>query len=230
MQTLKHLAIIMDGNGRWAQNQGKKRIEGHRKGANVVREITQWCAKSSIATLTLYAFSTENWKRPKYEVEFLMKMLQNYLDKELPTYQNNNIRFIPIGDLEIFSTPLKEKILEVQEKTANNTALNQVLALNYGSRDEISRSILRIQSQLQTIHSAKEIQTLLEASLDTHLLGDVDLLIRTGGEKRLSNFLLWQCSYAELFFTSTFWPDFTSEELEKIIVDFEGRNRRFGGL
>lgn len=230
MQGLKHLAIIMDGNGRWAQMRGEKRVEGHKVGANVVREITQWCARSSIATLSLYAFSTENWKRPKYEVEFLMKMLKNYLDEELETYQKNNIRFFAIGDIEIFSHPLKQKILEVEEATKNNTALNQVLALNYGSKDELSRAVFKSKEEIQRAKSFKEIQEVIAQSLDTALFSDVDLLIRTGGEQRLSNFLLWQCSYAELFFTPTLWPDFKTSELEQIVQNFYTRHRRFGGL
>lgn len=230
MQTIGHLAIIMDGNGRWAQNRGQKRVEGHKVGANVVREITQWCAKNPVSTLTLYAFSTENWKRPKYEVDFLMKMLKNYLDKELETYQDHNIRFIAIGDIAVFSGALREKILEVQEKTANNTALTQVLALNYGSRNEISRGVFKSKETIAKAKSVDELEGIIAQSLDTYHLGDVDLLIRTGGEHRLSNFLLWQCSYAEFFFTSTLWPDFGSVELEKIVLEFQNRHRRFGAL
>ncbi|MCE3046728.1 di-trans,poly-cis-decaprenylcistransferase [Helicobacter sp. faydin-H17] len=230
LQKLKHLAIIMDGNGRWAQSRGEKRVEGHKVGVNVVREITTWCAQNAVTTLTLYAFSTENWKRPKYEVDFLMKMLKNYLDRELETYQKNNIRFFAIGDLDVFSSPLKEKILEVQEKTSSNTALNQVLALNYGARNEISRAILKNKQKILELNQSLEIERLIESSLDTQEFSDVDLLIRTGGEQRLSNFLLWQCSYAELFFTPTLWPDFGVSELEAIIQDFYTRHRRFGGL
>lgn len=230
MQELKHLAIIMDGNGRWARMRGENRIEGHKVGANVVRKITQWCAKSSIATLTLYAFSTENWKRPKYEVEFLMKMLENYLDEELATYQKNNIRFFAIGDIEIFSEALRQKILEVKEATKHNTALNQVLALNYGSQDEISRAVFNNKERIYLAKNPREIQESIARSLDTALFPDVDLLIRTGGEQRLSNFLLWQCSYAEFFFTQTLWPDFQIDELEAIVRSFYTRHRRFGGL
>lgn len=230
MQKIKHLAIIMDGNGRWAQMRGEKRVEGHKIGANVVRKITQWCARNPIATLTLYAFSTENWKRPKYEVEFLMKMLKDYLDRELETYQKNNIRFFAIGDIDVFSSALKEKILEVQEITKNNTALNQVLALNYGSKDELSRAIFKSKDRICEAQTSKEVQEIITQSLDTVSFPDVDLLIRTGGEQRLSNFLLWQCSYAEFFFTSTLWPDFDIDELESIIQNFYSRHRRFGGL
>lgn len=220
----------MDGNGRWAQNRGLKRIEGHKVGAGVVREITQWCAKSAIGTLTLYAFSTENWKRPKYEVDFLMKMLKNYLENELETYQKNNIRFLAIGDIDAFNPSLREKILEVQEKTQCNTALNQILALNYGSKNELSRLIFGQKESINDAKNSQEVQELISKNLETAPFGDVDLLIRTGGEQRLSNFLLWQCSYAELFFTPTLWPDFTSNELERIITEFKNRHRRFGGL
>ncbi|RDU69646.1 di-trans,poly-cis-decaprenylcistransferase [Helicobacter cholecystus] len=226
---LRHLAIIMDGNGRWAQNRRKKRIEGHKKGAKVVDEITRWCVQKEIDTLTLYAFSTENWKRPKYEVEFLMKMLKDYLESELEKYQKYNIRFFAIGDMQKFSTPLKERIAYTQEVTKYNSGLNQVLALNYGSRNEISRAIGSIAHEIMG-KNTDQIQSLISSHLDTKEFGDVDLLIRTGGEQRLSNFLLWQCSYAELYFSSTLWPDFTSNELENIIKDYQKRKRRFGGL
>lgn len=226
---LKHLAIIMDGNGRWATSRGEKRVEGHKKGARVVDEITQWCVKESIQTLTLYAFSTENWKRPKYEVKFLMKMLEDYLESELEKYQKYDIRFYAIGDMERFSTPLKEKIAYTQEATKDNKGLNQVLALNYGARNELSRAIQKIANQLEG-KRAEQIESLISSHLDTQEFGDVDLLIRTGGERRLSNFLLWQISYAELFFTPTLWPDFTPSELEEIIKDYKARERRFGGL
>lgn len=227
--TLKHLAIIMDGNGRWAQNQGKKRVEGHKRGAKVVDEITQYCVEKEIDTLTLYAFSTENWKRPKYEVEFLMKMLKDYLESELEKYQKYNIRFFAIGDMQKFSTPLKERIIYTQEATRHNTGLNQVLALNYGSRNELSRAFLHLKDKIEG-RSAEQVEELISSHLDTAGFDDVDLLIRTGGEQRLSNFLLWQLSYAELAFTPTLWPDFTSYELENIISDYQKRNRRFGGV
>lgn len=226
---LNHLAIIMDGNGRWAQNQGKKRIEGHKRGAKVVDEITQWCVQKEIKTLTLYAFSTENWKRPKYEVEFLMKMLKDYLESELEKYQKYNIRFFAIGDMSAFSTPLKERILYTQEATKDNDGLNQVLALNYGARNELSRVVQTLGKSIEG-KSAEEIEEMINKGLDTSEFGDVDLLIRTGGEQRLSNFLLWQLSYAELSFTPTLWPDFTPDELEGIIEEYRGRNRRFGGV
>ena len=230
--TLDHLAIIMDGNGRWAELQNKPRRDGHRAGVNVVREITTWCAKSSISYLTLYAFSTENWKRPKAEVDFLMRLLLNYLKKEKKTYLQNQIRFKAIGDISIFNHPLKDMIYELEEESAKGEKLTQILALNYGSRDEISRAVEKIiknQKNLQMLDQS-QINNLISQNLDTSNLPDVDLLIRTGGEMRISNFLLWQISYSELFFTPTFWPDFKVQELEKIISTFKTKTRRFGGL
>lgn len=305
MSELKHLAIIMDGNGRWAQSHNKPRREGHKAGASVVREITTWCAKHTIEYLTLYAFSTENWKRPKAEVDFLMKLLRQYLKNEKKTYLENNIRFKAIGDISSFSNPLKEMIFDLEESTQNNTNLTQILALNYGSRNEIARCFQRLLRALREGNGASggsenlrgekpsnenlgglmegfggdltgelggnlggslanglmgsgagnaggensegsgycagdtwetleentaRLEQAISAHLDTHFAPDVDLLIRTGGEMRISNFLLWQISYAELHFTQTFWPDFTTRELENIIAEFRTKSRRFGGL
>jgi len=219
----RHIAIIMDGNGRWAEAQGKSRTFGHERGAESVRAITTHCAKhSDIERLTLYAFSTENWKRPKIEVEFLMKLLERYLKSERSTYLEGNIRFEPIGDLSIFSKSLRNVIDDVQTATMGCNGLTQCLALNYGGRDEIVRAAnaLRDKGEI-TVES-------LSAQLDCS--NDVDLLIRTGGDHRLSNFLLWQAAYAELFFTKTLWPEFTTDELETIIKKFKTVERRFGGL
>jgi undecaprenyl diphosphate synthase len=219
-----HLAIIMDGNGRWAKKRGLKRVEGHKKGAEVVKEITTYCANNpEIEILTLYAFSTENWKRPKMEVDFLMKLLDNWLKKELPTYIENNVKFETIGDISKFSPALKKRIEYTKEITKNNKKLTQVLALNYGSRDEITRAVKKLVENKEDI-TPENIQKNLDISRD------VDLLIRTSGEIRVSNFLLWQIAYAEMFFTPTLWPDFTSKELEKIINEFKKRERRFGGI
>jgi undecaprenyl diphosphate synthase len=219
-----HIAIIMDGNGRWAQAQGKNRTFGHEKGSEVVRTITTYCAQNpEIDRLTLYAFSTENWKRPKLEVEFLMKLLQKYLKQELQTYLDGNIRFRPIGDLSAFSTSLQKTIQEVENATCHCTGLIQSLALNYGGRDEIIRAAAALQASQTPITLDLISQTL---DCDT----DIDLLIRTGGDHRLSNFMLWQSAYAELFFTDTLWPEFTTDELEKIIQKFKKVERRFGGL
>ena len=220
----RHVAIIMDGNGRWAEARGKSRSAGHEKGAETVREITTFCAAHpEIDRLTLYAFSTENWKRPRLEVEFLMKLLEKYLKNELKTYLDGNIRFDPIGDLSRFSASLRETIDHVRTKTAHCTGLVQSLALNYGSCDEIVRAANTLVAQNAPITVES-----LEKVLDTS--ENVDLLIRTGGDHRLSNFLLWQAAYAELFFTDTLWPEFTSAEFEKIIQKFKTVERRFGGL
>jgi len=224
MNNATHIAIIMDGNGRWAELQGKKRVKGHEAGANVVREITTYCSNhQDIERLTLYAFSTENWKRPRLEVEFLMKLLERYLKKELPEYLKNNIRFEPIGDLRAFSKSLQLTIKDVQEKTAHCDGLVQSLALNYGAKDEILRAINSIKKCEEDIT-----QEMLSNALDCK--HNVDLLIRTGGDHRLSNFLLWQSAYAELFFCDTLFPDFTQNELEKILKKFTKIERRFGGL
>lgn len=224
---LRHLAIIMDGNGRWAQSQGKRRIYGHKKGANTLRNITIFCAENAIEFLTLYAFSTENWSRPKNEVEFLMKLLGQYLEKEQEHYLKNNIRFRAIGDLSVFSNPLQRSIAHLENLTQTCSGLTQVLALNYGSRNEIIRMCQKL---LKNPHLQKIDELLINSNLDTHDMPEVDMLIRTGGEMRLSNFLLWQSAYAELFFTPTFWPSFTTTELEGLIQEFHSRSRRFGGI
>lgn len=224
MSNPNHIAIIMDGNGRWAKQRGYlERTKGHEQGAKTVREIATHAAKIGVKSLTLYAFSTENWKRPKSEVDFLMKMLENYLEKELDTLLANNIKFSVIGDIEKFSDKLKNRINLTVEATKNAMGLNQILALNYGGKDEIIRSIKKL------IDSKKEIN---EANLNNQLdlNYEIDLLIRTGGEKRISNFLLWQSAYAELFFSDTLWPEFTTTEFDKIIEEFKVRERRFGGL
>ena len=224
MNQAKHIAIIMDGNGRWAELQGEKRVKGHEAGAKVVKNITTFCSNSpEIERLTLYAFSTENWKRPRLEVEFLMKLLETYLKNELPIYLENNVRFEPIGDIRAFSKSLQKTIAMAQEKTARCDGLIQSLALNYGGQDEILRAVNSLKNTQENITLE-----MLSNSLDCK--HDVDLLIRTGGERRLSNFLLWQAAYAELFFVDTLWPDFTQEQLEGIIAEFTKVQRRFGGL
>lgn len=224
--SLKHLAIIMDGNGRWAKKRGLTRTKGHEKGAEVIREVTTCCAKHpTVETTTFYAFSTENWKRPKLEVDFLMRLLDKYLKNELVTYQEYGVRFKAIGCLEQFSKPLQKRIKETEELTKNNTSLIQILALNYGGRAEITSTVNRLIKQGKTTMTEEDISSALQTPYS-----DVDLLIRTSGEKRISNFLLWQLSYAELYFTPTLWPDFTTDEMRKIIQDFEQRSRRFGGI
>lgn len=215
----------MDGNGRWAKSRGLNRTAGHEEGAKTVRDITTHCSKIGVKYLTLYAFSTENWTRPKLEVEFLMKLLERWFKSELPIYLENNVRFKAIGDLSKFSKSLQKTIKDVEEKTAHCSGLTQVLALNYGSRDELTRAFKKMSENNLEITEEN-----IDASLDTATFGDVDLLIRTSGEIRLSNFLLWQCAYSEMFFTDTLWPDFDSIELDEIIEQFTKRERRFGGI
>jgi len=223
---LKNLAIIMDGNGRWAKKRGLNRTKGHENGAEVVREITTYCANHpTIETVTFYAFSTENWKRPKYEVEFLMKMIERYLKNELPTYQKEDIRFQAIGEMSHFSKSLQKRILKTQELTKTNTKLTQVLALNYGGRAEITSAVNKLLSEGKKSVTQEDISLALQTPYN-----DIDLLIRTSGEERISNFLLWQISYSELYFTPTLWPDFTAKELDEIIENYRQRNRRFGGI
>ena len=221
----KHVAIIMDGNGRWAKERGLNRTAGHEEGAKTVRRITSYCSDIGIKYLTLYAFSTENWERPKLEVEFLMKLLDRYLKKELSVYLENNIKFKAIGDISRFSKTLQNTIYETQNKTASCTGLTQVLALNYGSKNEIIRAIKKL-NELNLEVTEENFET----CLDTAGMGDVDILIRTSGEVRLSNYLLWQNAYAEMFFTQTYWPDFNESELDDILSDFSNRERRFGAI
>lgn len=223
---LKHLAIIMDGNGRWAKERGLKRTKGHEKGADAIRDITTYCSTHpSVETVTFYAFSTENWKRPKLEVEFLMKLLDTYLKKELPVYQQYNVRFQAIGDMDGFSKPLQKRIKETEELTKNNTSLTQVLALNYGGRAEIVSTVNKLMQNGKTTINEEEISQGLQTPYS-----NIDLLIRTSGEERISNFLLWQISYAEFYFTPTLWPDFNVTELDTIIQNYAQRTRRFGGV
>jgi len=225
-QPLKNLAIIMDGNGRWAQQRGLNRTKGHEAGAEAIRDITTYCAKHpTIETVTFYAFSTENWKRPKYEIDFLMRLLDRYLEKELPTYQKNNVRFMVIGNTEALSKKLQKRIATTKELTQNNTDLTHVFAFNYGGRAEITYAVNKLIEEGKSKVTEEDITSALQTPYS-----DIDLLIRTSGEQRISNYLLWQISYAELYFTQTLWPDFTTDELDSIITDFEQRTRRFGGL
>ncbi|NQY53163.1 MAG: di-trans,poly-cis-decaprenylcistransferase [Campylobacteraceae bacterium] len=222
---ISHIAIIMDGNGRWAKERNLKRTAGHEEGAKTVRLITKHCSYIGIKYLTLYAFSTENWNRPKLEVEFLMRLLSKHLKSEIKVYLENNIRLRVIGDISKFSSSLQATIRDTEEKTSKCTGLTQVLALNYGSRDEITRAVKKLIKNNEEISEEN-----ISSNLDTYFMPDVDLLIRTSGEVRLSNYLLWQNAYSEMFFTKTFWPDFSTLELEDIISDFNSRERRFGGI
>ncbi len=203
------------------------RTAGHEQGAKVVRDITIHCQNIGLKYLTLYAFSTENWNRSKIEVNFLMKLLQRYFISELPIYLKNNVRFKMIGDISKFSVKLQNIIRDTEEKTKHCSGLTQILALNYGSKDEITRAVKRLVDNDLEI-TTDNINNCLDTSI--HNIPDVDMLIRTSGEIRVSNFLLWQIAYAEMFFTPTYWPEFNSNELDDFILDFRQRDRRFGTI
>lgn len=225
MNALNHLAIIMDGNGRWAKNRTLIRTDGHKKGANTVENIAIYCAKNGIKNLTLYAFSTENWKRPKSEVDFLLNLLLKFIKLKENLFLENSIRFHTIGDLSPFSAELKNAISNLKDKTKDNSRLNLILAINYGSQNEIVRAV-----NSALANGVKIDEKSISSHLDSADFGDVDLMIRTGGEHRLSNFLLWQSSYAELAFTPTLWPDFDTKELDEIIAKFKITHRKFGAI
>jgi undecaprenyl diphosphate synthase len=226
----KHLAIIMDGNGRWAKQKGMLRVFGHENGAKSVRETVETCAEIGIENLTLYAFSTENWNRPQPEVRTLMKLLVSSLKKEIKTLQGNNIRLNSIGNLEMLPSSAQKQLLEVIDKTKSNTRMTLTLALSYGSREEIVQAVRAITDKVKNniISSGDIDESIINQHLYTQNLPDVDLLIRTSGEHRISNFLLWQIAYAELYFTEVLWPDFRAEDLYKAIADYQKRERRFG--
>ncbi len=225
-----HVAIIMDGNGRWAKQQGKARVFGHKNGVTSVRKSIEAAAEIGIQYLTLYAFSTENWNRPKLEVKTLMSLLVSSLKKELKTLQKNNIKLNAIGNLEYLPKKAQIELADVIEKTKNNSTLTLTLALNYGSREEIVNVIKNISKKV--VNKQLDLEEISEKIINNHLytfsLPDVDLMIRTSGEKRISNFLLWQIAYAELYFTDTLWPDFREENLYTAIIDYQNRERRFG--
>ncbi|MRT16927.1 isoprenyl transferase [Vitellibacter sp. q18] len=225
-----HLAIIMDGNGRWAKQKGLFRSMGHENGTKAVREIVEGSAEIGIPFLTLYAFSTENWNRPKLEVELLMKLLVSSLKKEIKTLSDNQIKLNAIGNLEALPKKAYNELMGVMEKTKNNSRMTLTLALSYGSREEITKTIkeisLKVKNNLISPHEIDE--TVINNHLYTQNLPDVDLLIRTSGEQRISNFLLWQIAYAELYFTETLWPDYTKNHLFEAILNYQNRERRFG--
>lgn len=226
----KHLAIIMDGNGRWAKQKGMLRAFGHENGTKSVRETVEACAKLGIENLTLYAFSTENWNRPKLEVDTLMKLLVSSLKKELPTLQDNNIRLNTIGNIHLLPAKAERQLLEVIEQTKNNSRMVLTLALSYGSREEIISAVKNIGEKIK--NNQLQISDISESTITQHLythnLPDVDLVIRTSGEQRISNFLLWQAAYAEFYFTNVLWPDFREKDLHEAIISYQKRERRFG--
>ncbi len=228
----KHVAIIMDGNGRWATSLGRKRTYGHYIGSLTVDKITKAAAKLGIDYLTLYTFSTENWKRPKSEVRYLLSLLKVQLRKKERLFQENDIEFGVIGDLSVFSSEIKEMIAGLVERTKGNQKMRLTLALNYGGKHEIveacRRFCLDVREGRRECNSIDE--ELFSHYLYTHDMPDVDLMIRTGGEKRVSNFLLYQSSYAEFVFFDKYWPEFTEDDLKLAIDEFKNRKRRFGGL
>ncbi|MGB3606119.1 MAG: isoprenyl transferase [Psychroserpens sp.] len=225
-----HVAVIMDGNGRWAKQQGLLRVIGHENGTKSVRDIVEASAEIGIKNLTLYAFSTENWKRPKLEVQTLMKLLVKSLKKEIKTLQDNDIRLQAIGNLQDLPKKAHQELLEVIEKTKNNTHMTVTLALSYGSREEIIKVIKELTDKVKNnIISVESIdESIINKHLYTQNLPDVDLLIRTSGEQRISNFLLWQIAYAELYFTDILWPDFKKKDLYEALINYQNRERRFG--
>jgi len=225
-----HLAIIMDGNGRWAKQKGLLRTLGHESGTKSVKTTVETCAKLGIKNLTLYAFSTENWNRPKLEVDTLMKLLISSLKKEMKTLSQNNIRLNAIGNLTNLPLKVQKELNEVIQKTSENTRMTLTLALSYGAREELIQAVKKISDKVKNnIISTNTIdESIINEHLYTHNLPDVDLVIRTSGEHRISNFLLWQIAYAEFYFIDVLWPDFSEEDLYKAIISYQSRERRFG--
>jgi undecaprenyl diphosphate synthase len=226
----KHVAIIMDGNGRWAKKQGFKRVFGHNKGVNSVRQVVEAATELGIEVLTLFAFSTENWKRPKYEVDTLMTLLVSSLKKEMKTLQKNGIKLQTIGNIEKLPARAKKQLKDAIKDTENNKNLTLNLALNYGAREELVNATKCISKKI--VNNELKIEEIDEKIINSHLytftLPVVDFLIRTSGEKRISNFLLWQIAYAELYFTDVLWPDFNKEDFYEAILNYQSRERRFG--
>lgn len=227
-----HIAIIMDGNGRWARRRGFMRVRGHEEGVNSVREITTECAKKHIGQLTLYAFSNENWKRSKMEVNFLMRMLKKFLIEERPTIRDNDIILKTIGRTEALPEDVQKELSISMEESKNNTGMILCLALNYGGRTEIVDAAKGLAKDVKKgVVKLKDIDDdVFKSYMYTFDMTDPDLLIRTGGEMRVSNFLLWEVSYAELWFTAVYWPEFRKEHLEEALSDYAKRERRYGGL
>jgi len=228
----RHIAVIMDGNGRWAKSRNLPRAEGHRAGIASVREVVETAARLELRVITLYAFSVENWKRPRYEVATLMMLLKEYLRKELATLMENNIRFTPIGRIDGLDPSVQRELRYAEEQTAKNTGLLFQIALNYGGRAEIVDTVNRIMALLREREMADAVidEQFFSDHLYTANIDDPDLLIRTSGELRVSNFLLWQIAYAEIHVTKTLWPDFRRRHLFEAIIDFQARDRRYGGV
>lgn len=228
----RHIAIIMDGNGRWAKKRGLPRTAGHSAGAEAFRRIANYCRTLGVEYLTVYAFSTENWKRPKDEVDTLMNLLRSYMKTCLKTAEKNRMRVRVLGDKTALDEDIRKRIAELETATKDNDGLCFQIALNYGSRDEILRAIRKVCEDCKEgkVKSEEINESLFAAYLDTHDIPDPDLMIRTSGEQRLSNYLLWQLAYSEFYFTDVLWPDFTKDELAKAIEFYNSRDRRFGGV
>ncbi|WP_347175469.1 isoprenyl transferase [Polaribacter uvawellassae] len=226
----QHVAIIMDGNGRWAKGKGMERVFGHRNALTAVRESIEAAAEINVKVITLYAFSTENWKRPKMEVNALMNLLVTSLKKELSSFQENGVKVISIGSVNSLPTKAQKALSEVIEATKNNSKITLTMALSYGSREEIVNTIKNISKKV--VNNELQIEEIDEKVINNHLytfnLPDVDLMIRTSGEQRISNFLLWQMAYAELYFTNILWPDFRKSDFFDAIIEYQNRERRFG--
>ena len=225
-----HIAIIMDGNGRWAKQKGLFRVAGHEEGTKAVREVVEGCAELGVKNLTLYAFSTENWNRPKLEVDTLMKLLVSSLKKEIKTLQDNNIRLNSIGNISNLPKKAQRELQDVIDKTSSNSHMTLTLALSYGSREELTNCIRQIADKVKSgeLKSNEVDESVINEHLYTREIPDVDLLIRTSGEQRISNFLLWQIAYAELYFTKILWPEFRKDNLYEAIYNYQNRERRFG--
>lgn len=227
----RHIGIIMDGNGRWAEQRGLPRVRGHERGAKTVRIITEACARRGIEWLTLYAFSSENWRRPRKEIDYLMKLLRKFLIAERRSLMENNLRLTAVGQLDRLPGPSRDALQKTIEMTSGNNRMVVCLALSYGGRQEIADAARKFAAEV--VRGAVVPEQMNEALFRNYLydpsMPELDLLIRTAGELRLSNFLLWHCAYAEIYVTNTLWPDFDEQELEKALIEFSRRERKFGG-
>ena len=224
----QHIAIIMDGNGRWATERGLDRTFGHKAGLDTVKKITAECARLGVKFLTLYTFSTENWNRPAYEIEALMGLVLSFIEMEL--FTDNNVKFVMVGDIERLPQSVQDKIHYMENLTKDNDGMTMVVAMSYSSKLELTRATRLIAEEVK--QGKMNVDDITEQTINDHLwtsfMPDPDLLIRTGGELRISNYLLWQCAYSEFYFCDTYWPDFDESALHKAIVDYQGRQRRFG--
>lgn len=228
----QHIGVIMDGNGRWAKKRGLPRSAGHKRGADILENISDYCNSIGVKALTVYAFSTENWSRPQKEIDALMELLYDYLLQVEEKFKNRNMRLMISGDTSKLSEKIQKAIVHAEEVTASGDGMVLNIALNYGGRDEIVRAVRKISEKVQNgdIQPEEISEDIFSENLDMATLPEVDLIIRPSGEKRLSNFMLWQAAYAEFWYSDICWPDFTENDMKQAIVDFQSRNRRFGGV